>query len=244
MTKHKTKLLECLAEVEKVFGKYVATFPLSVSVTITSEMQHALEHDSYNMLPRYVFHALTTWGDVNDFKAFLPAVLRMLAFDISHLWTADTLIRKLENPVTGVRDWPDNEKVALSSFFFSLWQYALDAYPPEDCIEAKTLIVNVLDPQPYLDLWDKRLDEVTALRHLAAWIVSDYGILTTGKNAIGVSAIHNAWVLRASTQSQLENAYLDHMNEPFADEFSEAAQNLFWIHDQMDENLANLLGIS
>lgn len=57
MSRNKVLLLEALHEVERVFANYAVSFPLSASpITVTTQLHTALEQDTYNTLPRYVFH--------------------------------------------------------------------------------------------------------------------------------------------------------------------------------------------
>lgn len=182
-------------------------------------------------------------GDVNDFKHFLPMLLKMLAFDSSHLvWGDDLLLHKLR--YADFEHWEEIERDAVVQVFDHLWQYLLDEFRQPDCIYADVFIRDVVYPERYLSAWENRLPELTARIHLAHWINTDYDFLGQGVNAIGSrSAVHNRWIISNGMQQLMEKSYLEHVDAEFADEFSRAAEQLKWIREQMTDELAVRLGL-
>lgn len=83
------------------------------------------EHD----LLRYVFKALTTWGNVDDFKHFLPRILEIYAKGGFIAYT-DTLLGKLEYGKFGT--WPEHEREAVEAFLWQWWQHCIETQPHFD----------------------------------------------------------------------------------------------------------------
>ncbi len=69
-----------------------------------------------------------TWGDVEDFKHFLPRILELSVlgeFILPQRWmVAKTLHRY------GWMDWPEEERGSVENLFHTLWDYMLDSYTP------------------------------------------------------------------------------------------------------------------
>jgi hypothetical protein len=75
-------------------------------------------------LELYAEKALSTWGDLDEFRHFLPRLLELAAreedFGSLHAWS---LLNKV-----GVRwaDWPHDERVAIRDFIDAWWLATLD----------------------------------------------------------------------------------------------------------------------
>lgn len=71
----------------------------------------------------YLFKAMTTFGDVDDFKHFLPRLLELYGEGLAVApWDLDTLFGKLV--YADWTTWPEVEKTAVLSFLTS-WHDAL-----------------------------------------------------------------------------------------------------------------------
>lgn len=70
-------------------------------------------------LSRYSFKALTTWGEINDFKHFLPRIFELLVsfdYDVEEWLVMDKLnYGKWET-------WPKSEISVLNNYFLSFWK--------------------------------------------------------------------------------------------------------------------------
>lgn len=151
----------------------------------------------------------------------------MMVFNTKKLWSADLVLQILgaENYLA----WASHEEQAITEFLKCAWQYILEDFPKIHCIAACNFIEHVPEPQIYLDEWEQRLNETAALRHLAEFISMRYCVLTLGYKSIGVSPIHDAWVIRDSIREILEDAFFRYSNSNFAQEFSDAVEHLKWI---------------
>jgi hypothetical protein len=70
-------------------------------------------------LSHYAFKAMTTWGDTNDFKHYLPRIFELLA---TTDFIVDTFIvlGKLEYGKWNY--WPEAEKVSIKQFLLAWWK--------------------------------------------------------------------------------------------------------------------------
>lgn len=111
-------------------------------------------------LRRYTTKALTTFGDVDDFKHFLPRLLELLAREVEG---ADTLgydeeILGGKLALANYASWPEAERAAVEAFLDALWAALLARFPTYPA--ADTL----------LGMLANRSDAPDAIdRYLAAW---------------------------------------------------------------------------
>jgi len=67
-------------------------------------------------LSRYAHKAMTTWGDTDDFRHFLPRILELLAADQFD----SAVLRKLDHGQW--KTWPVNEQAAIGDFLVAWWE--------------------------------------------------------------------------------------------------------------------------
>src|SRR2546430_7623713 len=79
-------------------------------------------------LERYAFKAITTWGEVHDFKHFLPRLLELAAEagEVGHT-APETLLHKLA--FGQWRTWPRPEVEAIETLFPTLLTELLSSSP-------------------------------------------------------------------------------------------------------------------
>ena len=82
---------------------------------IHSKQLRQLEEED---LSRYVFKAMTTWGDVKDFKHYLPRIFELVAMKDSGI---DTFVVSGKLEYSQWKNWPENEKEAIVSFLLAWW---------------------------------------------------------------------------------------------------------------------------
>ncbi|MFC7326703.1 hypothetical protein [Marinactinospora rubrisoli] len=116
--------------------------------------------------------ALSTWGDLDDFRHFLPRMLELGALDDTWFsWDLPMTLDRLHTARWGA--WPDDEQRAVTAFCHALWRDVL-ASPP-DVRPAEGLLHALRSPfedrSPFLAVWHADTSE-TALRQLAAVIRS------------------------------------------------------------------------
>lgn len=197
-----------------VFGHYPFNPPFVAAESLSPDLNDTLTTDVDAVLPHYLFHAITAWGTVDDFKALLPRLLDALVFDQPPLWNGPRLFEKLRHHAD-FDHWPAHEQAAVNDFFWALWCRVLEHYPQaEGGFRIGDLLRWPLDPTPYLDYWESQLDHVAAALHLADWIYADYNLLTENIHAVGVNPILDAWVLREAVATYLEETARHNPDHP------------------------------
>jgi hypothetical protein len=121
-------------------------------------------------LSRYSFKAMSTWGDVDDFRHFLPRIFELISVDDS--WTVPEVVFK-KLPYGQWETWPLDERQALTTFFEALWSNVLerpfDASSAEECLCCIAQAAD--DMMHYLDRW--RVGQSLAHAKHFAWFVEE-----------------------------------------------------------------------
>jgi hypothetical protein len=116
-----------------------------------------LERDQLDF---YAFCALTTMGNETDFKHFLPRILELsvaVLQDLRLYTDFEVITGKLS--YTRWRRWPEPERLAIQSFFQTLWRDVLNEKPEpemewEDTEKWLCAIAQAEDDlTPYLAIW-------------------------------------------------------------------------------------------
>lgn len=69
-------------------------------------------------LSPYAFKAMSTWGNVNDFKHYLPRILDLLSAEELPL---DVFIVTDKLDYAKWREWPQEEQHAIETFLYAWW---------------------------------------------------------------------------------------------------------------------------
>jgi hypothetical protein len=132
MTNLSTDLLEAIENLYDVFQSY----PLRPHVEGCTHCVHPEDHMRLSAKPlrkltsddlgRYMFKAMTTWGDNRDFRHFLPRIMELVAQE-DDLWIAvdkEIVFSKLTYGKWST--WPEREQEAIRAYFVALFNYILD----------------------------------------------------------------------------------------------------------------------
>lgn len=176
-----------------------------------------------NDLSRYIFKALTTWGNIEDFKYFLPRL-----FDIctkgSFKIDIDILLRKLEYGNFGT--WPENERAAVETFIWQWWQYYIANQSYFD-YEVFTSIYKISgDLDRMLECWKTDIQE-NGFKIFVDCIDNYYfDLIYDGKNfkdfnSDDVKKI-NAWIVKNKTSLEEGFFYFENRDAAFAEIVSNA----------------------
>jgi hypothetical protein len=139
-------------------------------------------------LEHYVSKAISTWGDEDDFRHFLPRLLELTVNNDSRPWHTDLMLNKLG--YAGWYRWPEAEQAAVKSFLSVRWSVGLTE-PVYDLLEhsgfdADEWLCGVtltgLDTEPYVDVW-VRMGAVSTFGHVVAFLESNPHLLTEGRLA-------------------------------------------------------------
>jgi hypothetical protein len=192
---------------------------------------------------RYAFKALTTWGDADDFRHFLPRLLELIAFDdFKSLVNAEIVTDKLR--YAQWQQWDKHEVRAVRDYFIALWKYYLGEtpvgveepynYPDAPIGDWLCIIAQAEDDLlPFLTIWHE-INSLSSVLHLVQWINRNYflnGSVTNLGNAFwnGRSMQHaqiTEWLLRRETVVYLETFFYENPQADYAHAIALAIDNL------------------
>jgi hypothetical protein len=113
------------------FGKYGLHAPVSgcehcvMPEDIARIQAKPLRELDAEDLHKYALKAMTTWGEEDDFKHFLPRLFELAADELLHgggELMIETLFDKLH--YTHWKNWPANEQQAFAEFLHAMWARA------------------------------------------------------------------------------------------------------------------------
>ena len=177
-------------------------------------------------LSRFAGKAITTWGNENDFKHFLPRIFELTAalqtpYDI---WI---LYDKLE--VANCRNWPLDEQSAIHEFTISLWDNLLNdnsekaAWEFNDYFHAKAYFYP--DFTTVLKIWEDN-NHFAAIKHLTNYIFDERQhifennfINSREKNSKNIKEF-KTWLVSAAIIKKMERAFYDYEREEIAEKIS------------------------
>jgi len=217
-----------------VFGKYGLHAPVAgcehcvMPEDIARIQAKPLRQLSDEDLRKYATKALTTWGDENHFKHFLPRLFELMTESDWMGFEALVLFSKL--PYGGWTQWPENEQQALKDFMFCFWRDALAG--ADEAKESLTCLAQAkITLQPFLDYWrsgsgDTGMVKLVEYGNDVLGDLTNHGIIKTawwdGFEHRNQVAEVTQWLLSEQTLLRLEEFAVTHAGE----EGSENAMDL------------------
>jgi hypothetical protein len=207
----------------------------------------ALDKLTAKDLSKYSFKALTTWGDENDFRYFLPRLLELITFDTNdELAYPEIVLGKLR--YAGYQAWDAQEQQAVHMFLFAFWQYKLNELPCEQNLYSSTAecenwlcaVAQAEDVlQPYLQAW-LTMPTVPPALHLAQFVNANY---------LGIASFRQlnnpfweerpeqvrqviTWLLESQTVTYLESTFFQNVDAIFSDSLALAVDLLTQLRSQ------------
>lgn len=176
--------------------------------------------------------AMTTWGEIDDFKHFLPRILELVA-KLDEPYDIDIVFGKLEfgNWLT----WETREKDGIVEYLNALWKNILkdDSEKAEaNLYDYFVAIGNVHPHFPYmLQIWETETS-ATATLHLANFIYDHAANIFAGakggrinNNVTNVEKLRQ-WLLSGNTIRRLQEAFFTINDESYSDIISWAEKIL------------------
>jgi hypothetical protein len=140
----------------------------------------ALQDLSSGHLSRYAFKAMTTWGNEDDFRHFLPRIFELAIID-GDSWTVPVVFGKLA--YGHWEKWPSDERQGIVAFFEAWWLNVLNHFPhtfsAEDCLCCIAQATD--DLSPYLARWHAA-QSLTHAKHFAYFLEYDLVGWPTSRN--------------------------------------------------------------
>jgi hypothetical protein len=147
-------------------------------------MSKPLDQLSWYEVGRYVYKAMSLWGNADDYCHFLPRLLELLVEDPPEPHTVVNEALTLYNVGDEWRTWPEVEREALPRYLDALWRYILFTFDPARPLaflqDAPCCIAQVVDDlAPYLASWEEA-GSTSSLAYLAHYVNANSGALVQG----------------------------------------------------------------
>lgn len=142
--------------------------------TLHSKPLRKLEDED---LSRYAFKAMTTWGDVNDYKHYLPRIFELTA---TRKLIVDTFVTLGKLDYGNWKEWDNNEQESINEFLKAWWKYDINTatyFDTEIFIELNKLIGDI--PSMLKD-WNLNVDSQGFRNYVD--LIEDYYYELKGKN--------------------------------------------------------------
>lgn len=180
MIKSDVDLRNSINGLYQTFSRYPLPLHVAGCPHCVSDADHALLYakDLCDLGPgelaRYTFKALTTWGNEDDLRHFLPRIFELISADGGSWTFPETVFGKLAYGQW--ETWPSDERQAIITFFEALWSNVLDHFPhafsAEDCL---CCIAQATDDMTrYLGQWHIA-QSLTHAKHFASFV--EHGLL-------------------------------------------------------------------
>ena len=178
---------------------------------------------------------MTTWGNVEDFKHFLPRLCELLAINSASGPPIDltSLMGKLE--YANLPEWPDDERAAVVQFMLALGIDTLSSFPSTisiaDVVWAAARTGQNLSS--LLESWLTCVQPAPA-QHLAEFVFRIVSSLEPDGTPVADApkdarkAIRD-WLTSADVRTYLESAFFACEGSVFVRQLSDAEQQLAWL---------------
>lgn len=145
---------EAMEQVYRTFAKYPARAKMEGCPCCVSNANRASLHSKHlrdleaEDLSFFVFKAMTTFGNLEDFKHYLP---RILELTVERQLAASTVIHKLE--YGNWENWKEEEKQAIRTFVEVWWRDEINDYTYFDPEILKALKIILKNLEQMLSSW-------------------------------------------------------------------------------------------
>lgn len=227
-----TELQAHIEELYAVFARYplhhpVAGCPCCVSRADQERIaaKPLRQLNSFD-LERYIWKAMSTWGDVDDFRHFLPRIMELLGDpqERSNLFLF-VIFGKL--PYGHWETWQEQEQQAVNAYLLALWRWILMHEPGDGDYVIHEYLEALIDAKinctPYLNVWCKwhtplLLCQLSRFIRYYPW-----------NDGLPKHSPIKAWLRESATKEALEAGFYKYMDEPWAEELAYAVETLEWL---------------
>lgn len=182
----------------------------------SKELRHLDEDD----LSRYAFKAMTTWGDTEDFKHYLPRIFELLS-TTDFIVDKSVVLGKLEYGKW--RDWSNEEKTAITDFLLAWWTNATKHNSCFDCEAFTEIYKSTGDIDQLLNRWTISIED-NSFSNYVDFVYSHYNDLTgkrTGFREMDDASIEKLLKWIKDNSKLLESGFFH-----FAERDSELAEKI------------------
>lgn len=206
--------------IERLYSSFAQYEPMNIAsrspyaaisdAKVAKLQSRPLRELSVSDLDRYIRSAMVTWGDVPEFKHFLPRILELV---VREPFAIDPLVfEKLD--AAEWRTWPKTEQDAVDAYIAALWRWVLTLSP--DAANAGDLLRGLglagYDIERWIDVWRNDRSR-TATDQLAQFVLNVGTSLASGTmprhwhpkdHAAAV-----AFLLDPETKARIEGAFME-----------------------------------
>ena len=180
-------------------------------------------------LERFVWKAMSTWGDENDFRHFLPRVLELMS-DVRERRDLPDLFIIFRKLCSGHWElWPQQEQEAITTYLLAFWRWILAGHPGSEeeylvaSVYLEAMVDDIDDFAPFLNAW-RDMRTPPALRQLSELIRDHSWVAPLAQNMHLL-----AWLREDSTKKMLEEGFYAYMDEEWAEELAQAVEMVAWL---------------
>jgi hypothetical protein len=230
------KLKNNIENLYKVFEKYGATnmtgSPLYDDLTnwnkeIFSKPLRELDEDN---LSRFTGKAITSWGDTNDYKHFLPRIFELTAELKTpyEIWIAFDRLSLAE-----WQNWDEQEQNVIKEYMIALWENILNDNSEKAELEFQDYFSAIAhfysNFTVILEIWSTS-ESKAGIKHLANLVVNEKTSIFERKKITGfydktenVDELIN-WILSDKIYDKIQRKFFEFETENFAEKISWAEQ--------------------
>ena len=181
-------------------------------------------------LSRFTGKAITTWGNANDYKHFLPRIFELTAELKTpyEIWIAFDKLTLAE-----WTNWTEKEQKVIHEFMIALWESIVNDISEKAEWEFKDYFSAIAHFYPnfsdLLNIWGES-ESKASIKHLSEFIVGEQTTLFDRKK---ISGFHDkkenaeefiTWILSDKMLNKIQQKYFEYETESFAEKISWAEQ--------------------
>lgn len=181
-------------------------------------------------LSRFTGKAITTWGNANDYKHFLPRIFELTAELRTpyEIWIA---FDKLT--LADWDNWIDKEQIVIQEFMIALWESIVNDNSEKAEWEFKDYFSTIAHFYPnftdLLDIWTES-ESIAGIKHLSEYIIDEQTALFNRKKITG---LHDKkenteefinWLLSDKLLNKIQQKYFEFETDKISEKISWAEQ--------------------
>lgn len=230
---------QAIENLYKVFRKYPVNLNMDGSPlyreleqwnkTLTSKNLRSLSDEDLRI---FHFKVMSTWGNIEDFKYYLPRIFELLT-KVPNEFEEYVALSKLN--YGNWRTWPLDEQQVIDDYLLALWESLVNRNPLEVGGILDDYIAAIADLcknfNELLAIWEV-FDTEYSVENLVVYLRCNKEILLEQKTLPGFCESKNKgeifykWITSAKVIKILSNEFFEYYDKHFAEELSDIIQIL------------------
>ncbi|MDO5981745.1 hypothetical protein [Flavivirga spongiicola] len=230
-----TRLKNNISELYEIFGKYLANPNMegtSADLNKNNELLFSkpLTELTQDDLSHFAGSSMTTWGNSNDYKHFLPRILDLTA-EIKTPYEIWIVFDKLN--YAGWNNWPQIEQDVIYEFMIALWESIINEESEISEWDFRDYFSTIAHFYPnfsdLLNIWSES-ESNASIKHLSELLVEEQTAIFDRRKISGFNdKTENAkefisWILSDKILNKVQQKYFEFEKESFAEKISWAEQ--------------------